>query len=517
MKPKFIFRIAAGSALLLGVNACSLDYDPIGRYSDVTEGVENNEGKKIAFKDRAAVASHRQTIRDQIRDRQEHWYSDFYLISEAHTDNAYAGTPDYAVRPYENNSIDGANMLLERDWNRYMEDIARANKLICNIDSVDDVTLTTAERNQYKAEAKIFRAMIYFDMARIWGSIPVIITEAGDITSETVKDVYGDYFPPQNTELEVYQQIEKDLLEALEYAPAPVANDKTQFSKAVANTLLAKVYAEKPLRDYAKVIQYCDAVAVAGFDLANNFNDLFGVTLQNNTLPPSQTNPAIGGMRNTQESILEAQFPGAGNWLCWMWGRDLTNWNLSYDWAKWNTPSRDLIKAYADAGDVVRSKETIVYYACTWSNYYPSENYPFFYKYRSAYSTLIKFRYADVLLLKAEALIMQDNSDLNGAAAIIDRIRNRAGLPALSASVKSSKANMLNAYLKERRLELAFEGQRWYDLVRLDKVEEVMNGLNARDAGRMALAYPFTANSYRFPIPQSAIDKNPNLVQNQGY
>jgi len=76
---------------------------------------------------------------------------------------------------------------------------------------------------------------------------------------------------------------------------------------------------------------------------------------------------------------------------------------------------------------------------------------------------------------------------------------------------------MLQALLKERRLELAFEGQRWFDLVRLDKVEEVMNAVFKKDSGRKPLVYPFNANSYRLPIPQAKIDQNPNLVQNPGY
>ena len=76
---------------------------------------------------------------------------------------------------------------------------------------------------------------------------------------------------------------------------------------------------------------------------------------------------------------------------------------------------------------------------------------------------------------------------------------------------------MLNALLKERRLELAFEGQRWFDLVRLNKVEEVMNSVFAKDSGRKALAYPFTEDSYRLPIPQSVIDTNDKIHQNPGY
>ena len=62
-----------------------------------------------------------------MRDRQEHWYVDLLLISDSHSDNAYAGTTGAEVVPFENNSIEGSNSVLERDWNRYLEDIARAN------------------------------------------------------------------------------------------------------------------------------------------------------------------------------------------------------------------------------------------------------------------------------------------------------------------------------------------------------------------------------------------------------
>ena len=506
MKLKYIFGGLVVS-FLLTTSSCNLDYDPVDTYSDVTEGV-NDDGEKVVFKDKAAVESHLQTLYNQMKNRQEHWYMDLLLIAESHSDNAYAGTTGAEVVPYENNAIEGSNSVVERDWNRYLEDVGRANLLICNVDDVEDNSFTQQQRAEYKAQALIFRAMVLFDMVRLWSNIPVVTIVPDDITSETLEEVYPQYFPSQKTELEAYQQIEKDLLEALEAAPNNDPALKTVFSKSVARTLLAKIYAEKPLRDYAKVIQYCDQVTADGFDLVSDFSDLFGM---------NETN-SDAKARNTKESILEAQFfSGSGNWCTWMFGRDVANWNSNFTWAKWITPSRDLIKAYKDEGDIIRSSQSIVYYKCSWSNYYPSDNYPFMYKCRSAYSSIIKFRYADVLLLKAEALIMKSSPDLNAAADIIDKVRQRAGLSKLSSSVRGNKDAMEHALLKERRLELAFEGQRWFDLVRLDKVETVMNAVFAKDPGRKALAYPFDQNSYRLPIPQAAIDKNKNLVQNAGY
>lgn len=506
MKLKYIYQGLAWSFLLIAAS-CSLVKDPLDTYSDVTEGVDEG-GVQVVFKDKAAVQSHLTTLYNQMRDRQEHWYLDLLLIAESHSDNAYAGTTGAEVVPFETNSIEGSNSVINRDWNRYMEDVARANRLINNVDSVVDNSFSPAEREQIKSQGKIFRAMVLFDMVRLWGDIPVITKEAGDITSETIGEVYDDYFPAQNTEEEAYRQIEKDLTEALVSAPANNATNKTLFTKSVARTLLAKVYAEKPIRDYGKVVQYADELAADGFDLVADFSDLFGMN--------AATTDAK--MRNTKESILEAQFvSGNGNWVTWMLGRDLTNYNNNFTWAKWITPSRSLIKAYQDEGDTERSAESIVYYQTTWSNYYPSNNYPFMYKTRSAFNSIIKYRYADVLLLKAEALIMGNSPNLSAAADIIDRIRERAGLGKLTNAVRSNKDALLNALLKERRLELAFEGQRWFDLVRLNKVEEVMNAVYAKDSGRKGLIYPFNQTSYRLPIPQAVIDQNPKLIQNPGY
>ncbi|MEJ5054136.1 RagB/SusD family nutrient uptake outer membrane protein [Sphingobacterium sp. MYb382] len=499
--------IVAISLVTLFFSSCSLVRDPLDSYSDVTEGV-TEKGKEVVFKNKADVDTYLRFLYQQLRDRQEHWYVDLLLIAESHADNAYAGTTGAEVLPFENNSIEGSNTVMKRDWERYLEDTGRANRLIIYVDSVADNSVSSADINIYKAQAKLFRALVLFDMVRIYGSIPVVTTVAPDITAENIKDVYKDYFPKQATEKEAYEQIVNDCLDAIQYAPANKATDKTILSKSVAKALLAKVYAEKPLQDYSKVIRYADEVAADGFALNVDYADLFATNAGNTDAK----------VRNTSESILEVQYlPGAGNWATWMFGRDLSNYNNSFTWAKWVTPSRDLIQAFQDEKDQIRFNQSVVYYVAEWSNYYPAANYPFMYKLRSAFNSINKIRYADILLLKAEALIVGPTANLEAAATLIDQVRERVKLPKLPANVRGSKDAMVNALLKERRLELAFEGQRWFDLVRLNKVEEVMNAVYAKDSGRRAQVNKFNQNSYRLPVPQSLIDQNPNLVQNPGY
>ena len=249
MKLKYIITCTLG--LITGISSCTLDYNPVSDFSDATMGEKDDSGVTNPFKNREEMLTQYTALYDRMRNNQEHWYLDALLLAEAHADNAYGGSTGAEVVPFETNSIDGGNSVIDRDWPRYLTDIAMANKIIFYIDGVSDPTFAQSERNRWKAEAKIYRGMILFDMTSIWGNIPVITTIAGDITSDNIEEVYPSYFPKQNTQAEVYAQIEKDLTEAIADAPNNNPSDKTRLSKTVARAPLAKVYAEKPLRDYA--------------------------------------------------------------------------------------------------------------------------------------------------------------------------------------------------------------------------------------------------------------------------
>jgi hypothetical protein len=112
------------------------------------------------------------------------------MICETRSDNAYGGSTGSQVVPIETNAIDGGNSVLARDWDRYLADVAQANTVIENIDKVPDASLTATERRQWKAEAKIFRSLVWFDMVRLWGNIPVVTKEGTDITAENIEEVY---------------------------------------------------------------------------------------------------------------------------------------------------------------------------------------------------------------------------------------------------------------------------------------------------------------------------------------
>lgn len=164
------YMIAGGLSILLTGNfsSCSLDYEPLDTYSDVTEGVQDESGNTQLFKDKTEVESALTALYELMKSRIEHWYLDLIPISDAYADNAYGGTTDAQVRPIEDNSVDGSCSIMGRDWNRYLEDVAQANRIIIGVDQLSDTSFTDTERNSIKAQAKIFRSLIWFDMVRIW-------------------------------------------------------------------------------------------------------------------------------------------------------------------------------------------------------------------------------------------------------------------------------------------------------------------------------------------------------------
>lgn len=504
---KSIYKSIIIGVSALSLTACSLDYDPISTPTELTQGTSSDTATAV-LKDRQAAIDQRTNLYELLKNRQEHWHLDYLLVGDSHTDNAYAGTTGAEVEPYETNSIDASNSVLGRDWSRYLEDVAKANVLINGLEELKTKGLVSDnEYHQWKAEGELFRALVMFNMARLWGSFPIITKVAKTITAENVGEVYPTYFPPRSTDKECYQQIISDLSDAEQYAPDFNSADRTVLSKVVAQAMFAKVYAEKPVQDYSKVIEYADKVrGVAGMALEPDFSTLWGYDADKKDCVK----------RNTSEGILEVHWTtGNANWESWMYGRSLENYDYYFSWAKWITPSRDLIKDFESENDTTRMNQTIVYYACKWSNYYPASRYPFMYKYRSGYNNQYKLRLADIILLEAEAYAYK--GDNTKSADLVNLIRNRAKLPNLTADKTATKEAMIEAVLHERRLELALEGERWYDLCRNNKVEEYLNGLNNRDSGRLIQRKQYDANSYLLPIPQSALDENTNLQQNPGY
>lgn len=490
------------STILISLTACSLDKDPI---SEFNEKNMQNSGSSTKIDTKEQMKSQYEAIYTFMRGAgQEFWMLDYMVNTETRSDNAYAGAADVELTQVEQCNPDPINKNITRDWPKYLEGVTIADRVISNIDKVPDGSLTQAERRQWKAEARILKAWMLFDMVRFWGGLPLPPEDLPEITSENIEDLYQRFYVERSSVEDVYKLIISNLEEAVADAPQVQSGNKFILSKAVTQSLLAKVYAEKPMRDYNKTIQYCNDVINSGFTLVADYRDLFAV---NDTKSDAK-------LRNSTESIFEITYSTGGrNWLAGLFGIDLINSNSRNNWRKWCTPSRDLAAAFDAEGDAIRKEASIVYDPVSWSFYYPSDKYAFLYKIRSGANSVIKLRLADILLLKAEAHAAL--GQVQEAATLVNQVRTRVKLAPIATTL--SQEAMKEAVLKERRLELAFEGHRWFDLVRNDAAISTMNTLNNRDSSRLKQMYPLNEQTILYPVPQVERNKNIKLTQNPGY
>ena len=218
------------------------------------------------------------------------------------------------------------------------------------------------------------------------------------------------------------------------------------------------------------------------------------------------------------ESIWEVDGGGQGsnvNGWC-------TNVFLGNNWKKFNTPSHTLSLAL----DAKRRLSTIKKFPTTFADPYWTTytQFPNPWKMRATDGTqnFYIFRLADIILLKAEALA--HSGDLTGAMTLVNQIRTRVLLANVAPA--TSQDDAINKILKERFLELAFEGHRWFDLKREGKSIEILSQqtylvYNPTTQTSVLTPMPYInnlgVNDLIWPVPQSTLDNNPNLTQNPGY
>lgn len=458
----------------------------------ISNGLLQETVSDTAFKTAAEVEAALDGVYADFRN--EYWELDYFVNGDAQSDDAYAGADNPANFQIDGYNIDAFNKNVSRDWGYLYGTIGRANRVINNVDKISGEEISDERRAEIKGEASFIRAMMYFQAVQLWGDVPKQVDDISTISAELLPVLYPKLYPARASADTIYSLIISDLEFALAHVGNTAAN-KGFATKGAVNTLLAKVYATRLPHDYAKVKSYCDAVITGGYSLMPDYEMLWD-----------------NQHENCAESIFEINYAGtssSGNWGVWMF--------QGYDWKKFNIPSNDLVKQFTDENDAIRLNSSILYgdVSGKWSDAnWPQAHYPFANKYRMyqqpSPQNYIIFRLADVLLLKAEAL--NESGDVSGAATLVNQVRHRVNLPNTPASTQDA---MRLAIEKERRLELAFEGHRWFDLKRTGRAIEVIT--HAVGANGQAFGYQLTENRLVWPIPQNEMDKNGNLVQNAGY
>lgn len=420
-----------------------------------------------------------------------------YTINDIQSDNCYAGSDGVYDIEEDLLKITATNYKVSLVWSQYLAMAGSATNVIENVKLMTPESATEAEKNKVMAEAKVIRAWAYFDMVRLWGGLPMVLQLIPTITADNLDTWYPVMYPARSSEDEVYKQILADLDEegTIQYLDSKSVG-AFQATKGLAYGLLSKVWATmgpKESRDYNKVVKYADKTIAEGYQLVSNFDDLW--------------NP---DNKFTSESIFEVYYTAdSPNWAYWCL---LKEDDGTVTWRRYCTPTHDLLAKFDTEKDV-RYASSILWKEAPYDTYFPADHYPFSYKIREKNSDIILMRLADILLMKAEALV--ELGQVPDAIAIVNRIRERAGFGPSSLDVNMSQADARLAVENERQLELYMEAQRWYDLLRNDRVLDVMR--NHKDEKGQYIFKDLQPFREKWPVPQEEIDKNNNLTQNEGY
>lgn len=424
------------------------------------------------------------------------YHSTFWVMAGLASDemnNESIFTPDLdQISKFSHGPI---NASIQETWTMHYKAITLANIAIARIPAIQmDATLRTRLVN----EAHFLRGLLYFDMVRMFGDIPLVLNEQEPL------------LPIPSPAAAIYDQVIQDLT-AAEALPASYdpGNGRGRATSGAAKAILAKVYLT--LEQWENCAAKCKEVINSNqYALWEDFADVFKLS-----------------SRGGKEAIFSVGFGDAGGaiifWEVGQFNVRLLPPQLSVEGVQnsqgWQVPTQDLYDKY----DLDDRRRAVTYITeINNPNGTVTDIKPYIQKYwdraaepqgNGSANDYPVIRYADVLLMYAEA----ENEIGNSAEAhtYINMVRKRArfdgveDLPTVPDYENLSKEDFRAAVLNERRLEFVAEGQRWFDLVRTHTLETLV-----------PLAKPGITPAqkhYLYPVPQREIDLNPNLVQNAGY
>jgi hypothetical protein len=409
------------------------------------------------------------------------------------------------------------NTYLKRHWSEMFTAVSHCNFILTYI---DDVPFTDENvRKTYKAETKFIRALVYFHLVRKWGDVPLVTS-----SFSSPDEVSGKTFREKKEN--VYKQIVADLTEALDSGNLPdiqPAAGKGRTCKAAINALLGQVYltmattlSDNKTANLESAKKYLlDSYAARSFtDLKEiPYEDVFDVEKKNSCPEILFQIVYIQGDKDYSSSVARDNQP-----------RDSQNINSQYNSTGGaNFVTLDVVKEYED-NDL--RKEWSVHYSDYMNGYHIT-------KFRDASDgagTLgyggndwIIIRYADVILMLAEVCTLLD--DNNSAIAYLNQVRERAQMPKYedmqsNVDYTTKYPTIKSAILHERRVELAFENHRWYDLLRFYTPSELESFFHSKVQSDFGIANMsnFGAKDIYYPIPFDEWKLNPEgMYQNEGY
>ena len=401
-------------------------------------------------------------------------------ITEIPSDNTYDEVPandDGIYGQLDQFTTIPSNAVVTSVWQASYQGIQRANVVLNRIGGV--TYASSATRDARVGEMKFIRALLYFNLVRLYGDVPLVTQETTDPNT---------YFGQGRTPVaQVYTQIIKDLTEAAPVLPATVSQ-AGRVRQTAAQALLAKVYLTQ--RNYTAALPLLQGIVASGrHALQSNPADVFSLTNENNSEIIFAVQFASGVNGNNEGSIAYQQFSPS----CTVSG------------AKGhNLPTKSLYALYASAD---RRKDTYVAVTSSGTPYLRKLSAPTT-VITDGGSNAVVLRYADVLLMLAE--VQNELASPTDAAPFLNLVRTRAGLPNTTAT---TQADLRTAIALERRLELVGEGQRWFDLLRTGAAISVMNSFFAASG----ILVTIDSHNLLMPVPQAQVNTDPSILQNAGY
>ncbi|MGC1516904.1 MAG: RagB/SusD family nutrient uptake outer membrane protein [Maribacter sp.] len=411
----------------------------------------------------------------------------FLGITEIISDNADKGSSPTDTGA-DKNLLDGLTHTtsipsIRAMWTQWYKTIGRASLAITFTEDFNPIQESL--RSRLIGECKFLRALNYFWLVRSFGDIPI-------------QDV--DLIARAPTS-EVYAYIERDLIEAIAALPVKsqyAASDLGRATKGSAQALLAKVYLYQEKWQEAA-------------DMANTI-----ITSGEYDLEPDYATVWRASTENGVESLFELQ--GRGEIIAHGIQQYSSTQGVrgpgGFGWG-FNVPSEDLLNAFESEGDDIRRDATIIFRGETLFDGRQVEEGVENPRYNEkAYSSANEgqpdgdkniriLRFAEILLIRAEAL--NELGQSGDALVPLNRVRTRVNLPNITSTDQGA---LRQAIWKERRLELAMEHDRWFDLLRTNRAEEVMT----------ALGLPFIAGKHElYPIPNDQLIQTPEMQQNPGW
>lgn len=392
---------------------------------------------------------------------------------------------------------DATNATISGLWLAHYRCISRCNDVIANADAIP---ITAATKTRLLAEVMYIRALAYFNLVRIWGPVPLVIAPFS-----TPNDAYVN---GRASVADVYTQIKADLLYAETNLPAKVTSPAAmgRVTQAAAIALTGEVLLTQ--KDFtgatATLAKLVNNESLYGVNLQANYSSIFLTSNEMN-------NEIIFAVRYKQGVNANGVTEGSpfNNWFT---PQTSDNILVAGSATFYNLVDMNLYNAF-EAGDM-RRDASIGHYNSTASNYYSK-------KYinsgaqvaNDGNSDWIVYRYADILLLYAEAL--NESGQTAAAIPFITRVRTRAGLTT-TLTAATSQADMRVAIQKERRVELNMEGHRWFDLQRNGNLVSIISAYFA--SRNINNGKPLDSYRVLFPIPLSEIQVNSKLAPNNtGY